>query len=270
MKIINRTCDSCGRKIGLVENAPVTKDKKQICTNCVEDVFSEYNTKTMMWVGKHTFEEFDKAHVKSISTNLTKLTDQEKEKGLLQINGARIINFDNAYFDPDNKEALLKSNDDLFKFRYADIISYKPVERGHSEKKHHGIARAVTGGVLLGPVGAVVGATTGGKEFDYIDELGADISLSQGNSVAIRFVKKPTKQGADTQESYKQCSSLCALLDSIIAENNTHTDAEEQHTESSQENVYVADQLRKLKSLVDDGILTQEEFEAKKKQMLGI
>ena len=32
----------------------------------------------------------------------------------------------------------------------------------------------------------------------------------------------------------------------------------------------VADQIRELKALVDEGILTQEEFEAKKKQMLGI
>lgn len=267
MKIINRTCDSCGRKIGLVENAPVTKDKKQICTNCVEDVFSEYNTKAMMWVGKHTFEEFDKAHVKSISTNLTKLTDQEREKGLLQINGARIINFDNAYFDPDNKEALLKSNDDLFKFRYADIISYKPVERGHSEKKHHGIARAVAGDFIAGGAGAIVGAVTGGKNFAYIDELGADISLSQGNSVTIRFIKKPTKQGADTQESYKQCSTLCALLDSVIAENNNCIASENQNIQNNND---MSDQLRKLKSLADDGILTQEEFDAKKKQMLGI
>ena len=31
-----------------------------------------------------------------------------------------------------------------------------------------------------------------------------------------------------------------------------------------------ADQIRKLKSLLDDGILTQAEFDAKKKQILGI
>lgn len=30
------------------------------------------------------------------------------------------------------------------------------------------------------------------------------------------------------------------------------------------------DQIRKLKSLLDDGILTQEEFDAKKKQLLGL
>ena len=31
-----------------------------------------------------------------------------------------------------------------------------------------------------------------------------------------------------------------------------------------------ADQLRELKNLLDEGILTQEEFDAKKKQILGL
>ena len=32
----------------------------------------------------------------------------------------------------------------------------------------------------------------------------------------------------------------------------------------------VADEIRELKDLLDDGILTQDEFDAKKKQLLGI
>ena len=31
-----------------------------------------------------------------------------------------------------------------------------------------------------------------------------------------------------------------------------------------------ADQLRELKNLLDEGVLTQEEFDAKKKQILGL
>ena len=34
--------------------------------------------------------------------------------------------------------------------------------------------------------------------------------------------------------------------------------------------VSTADEIRKLKGLLDDGIITQEEFEAKKKQFLGL
>lgn len=268
MKIINRVCESCGRKIGIAESAPVTKDSKQICTECTEKVFPKVDSKTLVWIRKHTFKEFEQALASTTSNDLHKLQGQEKEKGLAQISKLKTVNFDNLYFDSENKEVLVKSKNDLFKFNYDDIAAYEPIERGHSEKKHHGIARAVTGGVLLGPVGAVVGATTGGKEFDYIDELGADISLSQGNSVAIRFIRKPTKQGANTQESYKQCSSLCALLDSITEENASEKIQKVETVNSSETDI--TEQLKKLKSLVDDGILTQEEFEAKKKQLLNI
>ena len=32
----------------------------------------------------------------------------------------------------------------------------------------------------------------------------------------------------------------------------------------------VADELKKYKALLDDGVLTQEEFDAKKKELLGL
>ncbi len=39
---------------------------------------------------------------------------------------------------------------------------------------------------------------------------------------------------------------------------------------SSQSSVSVADEIRKLASLRNEGILTNEEFDAKKKQLLGL
>lgn len=171
------------------------------------------------------------------------------------------------YFDSIDKKIIqLGSFTKLYSVvLYADIISYTPVDRGHNEKKKHGLLRAATGGVLLGPAGAVIGAVTGGKNFGYVDELGVNISLKNGHSISIKFIKETTKQGILTDGAYKQCNELCALLDSIIAENNRQPDIS--NNQSSED---IAEQLRKLKSLVDDGILTQEEFETKKKQLLRI
>ena len=39
---------------------------------------------------------------------------------------------------------------------------------------------------------------------------------------------------------------------------------------SSDETVDPYDEIRKLKALLDDGIITEEDFNAKKKQLLGI
>ena len=51
-------------------------------------------------------------------------------------------------------------------FRFSEILEYRLIEVGGKEvvKKKHGITRAVVGGVVLGPVGAVVGAATAKEE----------------------------------------------------------------------------------------------------------
>lgn len=41
-------------------------------------------------------------------------------------------------------------------------------------------------------------------------------------------------------------------------------------TETTSQNVSAADEIKKFKQLLDDGIITQEDFDAKKKQLLGL
>lgn len=42
------------------------------------------------------------------------------------------------------------------------------------------------------------------------------------------------------------------------------------HTNSSSESIDTADQIKKFKQLADDGIITQDEFEAKKERLLNL
>lgn len=49
-----------------------------------------------------------------------------------------------------------------------------------------------------------------------------------------------------------------------------HPDAPAQAAQAVSSVVAVADEIRALKSLLEDGIVTQDEFDAKKKQLLGI
>jgi hypothetical protein len=55
-----------------------------------------------------------------------------------------------------------------------------------------------------------------------------------------------------------------------ICDFQEHPDTAEQESPKVQSVVAVADEIRELKSLLDDGIITQEDFDAKKKQLLGI
>ena len=40
--------------------------------------------------------------------------------------------------------------------------------------------------------------------------------------------------------------------------------------DTKQTNISQADELKKFKELLDNGVITQEEFDAKKKQLLGL
>ena len=144
---------------------------------------------------------------------------------------------------------------------YSDITGYTPVEKGHSKNKKHGIARAVTGGVLFGGVGAIVGATTGGKDFDFIDRLSLTIHATDGRSITLDFVTKETKVNKKTNALYEQFYDIKALLDGLLAD---------RPVETKTASVDDMDQIRKLKGLLDDGIITQAEFDAKKKQLLNL
>lgn len=175
--------------------------------------------------------------------------------------------FDRLSFDPVDKEIMQpKTFTKPFEvIPYSDIVGYTPIERGHSKNKKHGITRAVVGGVLAGGVGSIVGAGTGGKQFEYTDKLGVNIALKDGSFLEAFFIKQETKEGMMVKAAYDNFYRICSLLDGIIAENGHKTS---QKVEMTNPNDSLAKQIRDLKELVDDEIITQEEFEAKKKQLL--
>lgn len=60
------------------------------------------------------------------------------------------------------------------------------------------------------------------------------------------------------------------FLESFSLEENPDSGTQEYHDNEISDSTSVADEIRKFKGLLDDGIITQEEFDAKKKQLLGI
>ncbi|WP_143787313.1 SHOCT domain-containing protein, partial [Oenococcus oeni] len=131
-------------------------------------------------------------------------------------------------------------------------------------KKHHGITRAVVGGALTGGTGAVVGAVTGGKQFSVVNKLAIQIFFKNNKDYQELFINKKMKtdssQYKKIQEDFNRLSSK---LDMIISTNSTA----DIKSPSSSNN---PDDLIKFKSLLDQGMITQEEFEAKKKEILGL
>src|SRR5699024_5985609 len=183
-------------------------------------VLSGKDSSKRMWIGNHTLEEF-KAAFDRVPTNSQTMTNEEKEEIIqaFKDHNARVYN--SFLVDEINKRCLLYSlnHESFFLFNFDEIVGYRPLEKEHEEKKKHGIARAATGGVLFGGAGALVGAVTGGKHFNYLDKLGISLSLTHGRSAEILLIRKSTTDQGKVETAYGKFGNLCSMLDSIIAEN---------------------------------------------------
>lgn len=169
------------------------------------------------------------------------------------------------YFDDNHGKLFIKKSFTMNRsqavYNYDELISYTPIFEGGKIKKHHGITRAIVGGVLAGPVGAVVGAGTGGKEFDTIKRLGFILHLTDNRSQNYMLMISESKSDSFlTKSAMEDYNNIAAKLDQIISSNT-------QEPTSVGSN---ADELRKFKGLRDDGIISQAEFDEKKKELLGL
>ena len=119
--------------------------------------------------------------------------------------------------------------------------------------------------MLLGPLGALIGAGMGRKEdnrqmfvsIDFRDETGMDSTLVVQSKDAYKIATKLTA------ERYKFLNGA-----SIGNSEKTLGDKTSQDSPSTQSDSFR--DLEKLAQLKENGVITEEEFQQKKKQILGL
>jgi hypothetical protein len=154
--------------------------------------------------------------------------------------------------------------------KYSEIYSYE-VKAGSFAEKKSGVGRAIVGGALFGGAGAVVGALTGSKEYENLYSLKIELALNKGEeSMSIELLSSPVKSTDIMHSSImKGLARLVQKLDSIVEENSEGVLTENESPLNNNQYDYIQE-LRELKTLVDDGIITEEDFEQKKKAILGL
>lgn len=123
---------------------------------------------------------------------------------------------------------------------------------------------AIVGGMLFGGAGAVIGSG-----------LGTDISVST-NIIEYdnRFINLIYQDKTRTTKSISLPYAMKDALMTIMPEKEfSYIQLNNKPKEEPKADIGIDDQIeaiKKLKDLLDVGVLTQEEFDAKKKQILGI
>ncbi|MCV3762684.1 SHOCT domain-containing protein [Companilactobacillus farciminis] len=126
--------------------------------------------------------------------------------------------------------------------------------------------RTLLGGALLGIPGAIAGSAGKRRSKTTTFEKSADILLTIIN--LSNNEKHVIKAIGETKDA--NLLKTVFLYPKELVHNNTSKTSDENQSKKQQNESLDSDNLRKLKELFDDGIITKEEFEEKKKQILGL
>ncbi len=172
-----------------------------------------------------------------------------------------------SYIQIDDTHKAFKIGSSIFAF--SNLLSFELLEDGETITKG-GLGRAVAGGILFGGVGAIVGGVTGGKKSKGVcSSMRIKITLRNCHRtmVHISFIMGKTKTSSFVYKTAQASAQECLSALQIISDSHQSEMVAQTTNQSSPS---VADEILKFKELLDDGIVTQEEFETKKKQLLGL
>ncbi|MCO6528525.1 MAG: SHOCT domain-containing protein [Lactobacillus sp.] len=229
----------------------------------------------ILWADNHTVEDFKKyidqgkdfsdIELEIEQKRQKRSAEEEQKKQEIAAFKKKSVRYSHYYFNRTERKIYIgKTFLDPDRFVDAsEIVSYQVNEKGHDENKHHVFTRAAVGAIIAGTPGAVIAGTTGGKINEYIDHLGLIINLSDGSDFEVKFLTIKSKTNSSyAKDAYSELNHVIAILDGWKAT--------EKVVEDTKDNTDAPAEIRRYKQLLDDGIITQEEFEAKKKQLLGL
>ena len=250
-----KECLICKKSMGTFSSKVIVSDG-YVCMECWIKAGFDNSMNTFMTGNQYSSSTLkEMIEVKEKNQYLIDNFEATKKVGMLS-------------FDDNTQTFIItksKNNKDIYK--YNQIVDFELLEDGETITKG-GLGRAVAGGLLFGGVGAVVGGVTGSKKTKSVCKS-MQIKITLRNTPRqteyLSFITTEVKtSGFIYQTSYKTAQDVLSALQIAVDMVNTSTVQESAQTISG------ADEIMKYKSLLDMGIISQEEFDAKKKQLLGL
>ena len=170
------------------------------------------------------------------------------------------------FFVDDASKRFAIAGNDVQIYNFSDILDFELNEDGNSIMRGKGMATAL-GAATLGLPGALMGAAGKRESVGTCTSLLVRISL---NNLKTPQVVIPLINGTEIKKDtyYQSYFETAKELMSTLAYIANQNDANE-IKDSSVSSASGADEILKFKNLLDSGIITQEEFDAKKQQILG-
>ncbi|MCH5152267.1 MAG: SHOCT domain-containing protein [Clostridiales bacterium] len=157
-------------------------------------------------------------------------------------------------------------------YKFEDLLDYEIVEDGQSIVQGK-TASTIIGGVLGGGLGALAGAS-GSRRIDNVcNKLEIKLNVNNVTMPSIQLVlldKETAKGSAKYKSCYDKAIEFEAILKIIMANANEKSVPAQSNNDKKENTKSTKAELQELKEMFDDGLITQEEFEQKRKQILGL
>ena len=238
-------CNICGIKLGLFS---VSFDLKNgvICNSCTNEFLKTvgYNSSKA---------DFDMScftiYIVKEKLKQTNINIMPEFEATTNIDG---------YLEIDEKNKLLRikafEGDTASRLRvlsFDDIINYEIIDNKKIVTKNKGtLGRAFTGGLIFGPLGAIIGGSTSKK-------VSKEKTINHTIQINLKSSYKPISIVVH-KEDIKQ--NIVSVLENILH----HT--EKSFISNNNDNISL---LREYKQLFDEGLITEEEYYNKKQQILN-
>lgn len=192
-------------------------------------------------------------------------------------------------YDTDNKTIKFYINNESTPYSFADILQCEIIEDGRTriKKSTSGtIGRALLGGLVAGGVGAIIGgSTSSSKVQEKINRISVRIIVNDPNhpSWEIFYLNSIFGEQKDSylyNRAMTSARNVHAMLSGFIQIGEQMREVQNQVvaqqvlqqsliSELSTQHPSISDELVKLKSLLDSGVIDQNEFILLKNKLLS-
>lgn len=155
-------------------------------------------------------------------------------------------------------------------YNFSDLLECKIFEsESAKEGKNLSAGKAAVGAALFGAPGAVVGGMVGKKGKSFCNSLKVRFKFKNETGYKDIFLieNRLEKSSILYRERIKYAKQIQDISEAIIRQYHPELFAE---TPPAGDPVSAADEIAKFKALLDQGAITSEEYNAKKKQLLGL
>lgn len=262
-----KVCAVCGKKVGF--GSYKISDGQRACAKCMKKAgygmtnsFNEIRSITLDDLRRDAKAEKKALKLDKKQQQIENANRLKEFKADLKVSSYLLI-------DSQKRQFKIKGLINGLTIHDLDSIrGYEIVENGGSVTSG-GLGRAAVGALTFGGAGAIVGAITGKKHStSIIDSLQVKILMADIETpvLFIDLISSKTKRTSIIYKTaVKEAEKIVYLLESQFEDS---ADLEQQ--ESTRETLSNADEIRKFKELLDDGIISKDEFEKKKNDLLGL